>query len=72
MYLLVMSNDSLMKHNLISCVLLQRFTAITLLTCKPQHFANEVGSFDIVGSVYHLVIYMHSNKIHNVVLMSKF
>ena len=27
---------------------------------------------DIVGTVYHLVIYMQSNKIHNVVLMSKF
>jgi hypothetical protein len=27
---------------------------------------------DIVGSVYHLVRYMQSNKIHNVVLMSKF
>ena len=28
--------------------------------------------FDIVGTVYHLVIYMQSNKIQNVVLMSKF
>ena len=28
--------------------------------------------FDIVWTVYRLVIYMHSNKIHNVVLMSKF
>ena len=27
---------------------------------------------DIVGSVYHLVIYMQANKIHNVVLMCKF
>ena len=27
---------------------------------------------DIVGAVYHLVIYMQSNKIYNVVLMSKF
>ena len=27
---------------------------------------------DIVGSVYHLVTYMQSNKIHSVVLMSKF
>jgi hypothetical protein len=27
---------------------------------------------DIVGTVYHLVIYMQSNKIHSVVLMSKF
>ena len=26
----------------------------------------------ILGTVYHLVIYMQSNKIHNVVLMSKF
>ena len=40
--------------------------------------ANLSGTFiylyqlDIVESVYHLVIYMWSNKIHNVVLMSKF
>ena len=27
---------------------------------------------DIVGSVYHLVVYKQSYKIHNVVLMSKF
>ena len=27
---------------------------------------------DIVWTVYHLVIYMQSNKIHSVVLMSKF
>ena len=27
---------------------------------------------DTVGTVYHLVIYMQSNKTHNVVLMSKF
>ena len=27
---------------------------------------------DIVGTVYHLVIYMQSNKIRNVVLMSEF
>ena len=27
---------------------------------------------DIVGTVYHLVIYMQANKIHSVVLMSKF
>ena len=27
---------------------------------------------DIVGTVYHLVIYMQSNKIHKVILMSKF
>ena len=27
---------------------------------------------EIVGTVYNLVIYMQSNKIHNVVLMSKF
>ena len=32
----------------------------------PRHF------LDIVGTVYHLVIYMQSNKIHSVVLMSKF
>ena len=28
--------------------------------------------FDIVGTVYHLVIYMQSNKIHKVFLMSEF
>ena len=28
--------------------------------------------FDIVGTVYHLVIYMQSNKIHKVILMNKF
>ena len=29
-------------------------------------------SLDTVGTVYHLVIYMQSNKIHKVILMSKF
>ena len=28
--------------------------------------------FDIVGTVYHHVIYMQSNKIHKVILMSEF
>ena len=28
--------------------------------------------FDIVGTVYHLVIYMQSNKVHKAILMSKF
>ena len=27
---------------------------------------------DIVWTVYHLIIYMQSNKIHNVILMSEF
>ena len=33
---------------------------------------NGRNRLDIVGTVYHLVIYMQSNKIHSVVLMSKF
>ena len=32
----------------------------------------RILNVDTVGTVYHLVIYMQSNKIHNVVLMSKF
>ena len=43
-------------------------------TRKSIIWKYHVSSFgtDIVGTVYHLVIYMQSNKIHNVVLMSKF
>ena len=37
-----------------------------VLFCRPS------THLDIVGTVYHLVIYMQSNKIHNVVLVSKF
>ena len=39
---------------------------------------NRFGSWrvrhkvDIVGTVYHLVIYMQSNKVHKVILMSEF
>ena len=32
----------------------------------------DISVLDTVGTVYHLVIYMQSNKIYNVVLMSKF
>ena len=31
-----------------------------------------MNKVDIVGTVYHLVTYMQSNKIHKVTLMSKF
>ena len=33
---------------------------------------NRYRCLDIVGTVYHLVIYMQSNKIHSVVFMSEF
>ena len=36
---------------------------------KPE---NTKMKLNIVWTVYHLVVYMQSNKIHNVVLMSKF
>ena len=39
---------------------------------KSWSVSEHLQQLDIVGSVYHLVIYMQSNKIHNVVLMSKF
>ena len=32
----------------------------------------ETLIFDTVGTVYHLVIYMQANRIHKVILMSKF
>ena len=32
----------------------------------------KLYTFDIVRSVYHFVIYMQANKIHNVVSMKKF
>ena len=38
----------------------------------PCREAKHTFNLDIVGTVYHLVIYMQSNKMHNVVLMSKF
>ena len=44
------------------------FTAGTLQVSCLKH----VEKLDIVGTVYHLVIYMQSNKIHNVVLMTEF
>ena len=34
--------------------------------------SDSVKDLDIVGTVYHLVIYMQSNKMHKVVSMSKF
>ena len=37
-----------------------------------KEFAETSFYLDIVGTVYHLAIYMQSNKIHNVVSMSKF
>ena len=39
---------------------------------SPYLYCDSLKKHDIVGTVYHLVIYTQSNKIHNVVLMSKF
>ena len=40
---------------------------------KRAHISSRYALVcDTVGTVYHLVIYMQSNKIHNVVLMTKF
>ena len=33
---------------------------------------NKHNKLDIVGTVYHLVMYMQSNKIHKAILMSEF
>ena len=49
-------------------------TSLSKWKCRVAEKTSEhiVSQLDIVGSVYHLVIYMQSNKTHNVVLMSKF
>ena len=39
---------------------------------KNMNILKWTNYLDIAGTVYHLVIYMQSNKMHNVVLMSKF
>ena len=33
----------------------------------PKLHVNRLQKLDIVGTVYHLVIYMQSNKIHKVI-----
>ena len=37
-----------------------------------EEYMKHVTYVDIVGRVYHLVINMQSNKLHKVILMSKF
>ena len=49
----------------VPCILLS-------LLCRPTNAQHIFIYLDIEGSVYHLVIYMQSNKIHNVVLMGEF
>ena len=39
---------------------------------SPPFFFEVRNHIDIVGTVYHLVMYMQSNKIHKVILMSEF
>jgi hypothetical protein len=40
--------------------------------CRDVSVQSLKYSLDIVGTVYHLVIYMQSNKIHKVFLMIQF
>ena len=52
-----------------------RFSASQIfVTLKDANSLNSthILQLDIVWTVYHLVIYMQSNNIHNVVSMSKF
>ena len=48
------------------------FCAFRLALISNWNYRIYCWHFDTVGTVYHLVIYMQSNKIHNVVLRSKF
>ena len=50
------------RHSLHSYPMQQRPFA-----CDIVVLSKYVGYIDIVGTVYHLVIYMQSNKLHSVV-----
>ena len=45
---------------------------VSVIFVRLSQNSNFIDTFDTVGTVYHLVICMQSNKIHKVILMSKF
>ena len=51
-----------------NCVLYSLDSLLGIVTS----FAKHRNQLDIVGTVYHLVIYMQSNKINSVILVSTF
>ena len=51
--------------NSISELMYQYMYNVHLNLVKPYHVRESID-IDIIGTVYHLVIYMQSNKIHEV------
>ena len=64
-YKIFFKTSNVIYHNLASYVISPKNVFCLIYFCN-------ITKDDIVRTVYHLVIYMQSNKIHNVVLMSKF